>query len=814
MHPNRSAEPNNRVTIFALCLLICGVGLWLFDLLILGPGVGERSVAHLAAGIVMLTGILALLNEVWTRHSGQKSSNFISAVNHATSLSGVGLLHYFPDQDHWRLNHLAQAMLKRSTPVFTAPLEELLERVHPEDLVDARRSAELAINGDGPVSGVVRLGDAEDGYAVVRYQIFPADGGSLVATLVDMDRLTHAENTGERNLRRLTQALEVTGAVLLELDVQTGNLICGRRAQELLGLEADATFDDLINSVNESYRDDFRHRLETEEGLSRGTPYPLTLPDGQEHWIRFTTHRSDESQRLSITAIDLTQQTLQEHQQRSLVVQLSAAAEAAHISIFDEDIEAEELTPIYQPAKEPNEFYAGHELLLHIPVRDHKKLVEAQNEVGSFTDITFIRDDGRRTALQYSVIEEFYRKGRRMRRVLVQNVSEQASQKEQLQQTIVQMERVQQQLESKVARERQMFAVIGHELRTPAASIKMILDDISFAEHSDEARIVTEQVEHLLSLLDDVRVLVNPERVYDGKESRVQLTDLLNSALKPLAPLLRDHRLHASLVADEGAAREYMINTQMLRQLVMNLVRNAALHSGGSFINLVVRTREIDDLHSEVILRFEDNGKGVKESLRSTLFEPFHRDNSDSEGMGLGLSICAALASKMGGSISYSDYPGGGAVFQVKIVAAHAESGLDRALPESGELKKISGDWSKLSVLLAEDNSTIHLLTSKMLTTRGAKVFSGRDGVEALALYDQHPVDLVITDIFMPNMDGYELVRNLRNRGFDGPVVGVSAAVVGTETEELLKAGADVVLSKPLRMSELEHHIAKLGQIS
>jgi len=252
----------------------------------------------------------------------------------------------------------------------------------------------------------------------------------------------------------------------------------------------------------------------------------------------------------------------------------------------------------------------------------------------------------------------------------------------------------------------------------------------------------------------------------------------------------------------------------MLRQLFMNLVRNAALHSGGSFINLVVRTREIDDLHSEVILRFEDNGKGVKESLRSTLFEPFHRDNSDSEGMGLGLSICAAVARKMGGSISYSDYPGGGAVFQVKIVAAYAESGIDRALPEISESKTISGDWSKLSVLLAEDNSTIHLLTSKMLTTRGAKVFSGRDGVEALALYDQHPVDLVITDIFMPNMDGYELVRKLRNRGFDGPVVGVSAAVVGTETEELLKAGADVVLSKPLRMSELEHHIAKLGQIS
>lgn len=814
MRPEQSAFPKNRSTVLVLTFLVVSFTIWLVDLLSRWQGNVDFPVASLFIGAMLLLSIFVLMNRSGSQLHRPQNDGYVDTVNRATSLSGIGLLQYFPEKNLWRLNHLAQAMLKRSSAEFEAPLEEVLERVRPDDFEAARLSAEKAITERASVSGTLHLGDEADGYALIRYQVFPGNDGSLMATLVNVDGLAYAEDSNQRNLRRLTKALEVTEAVWLEINLETGGLNCNYRAHQLLGLEADADVNALLKNVHESYRDDFLYRLQSPEGLAGVTPYPLTLSDGQERWIRFTSDKTGSAERLSLTAVDITEQTLQEHQQRSLVNQLSAAAEAAQLAIFDEDIEAEELTAVYQPLKAPIEFYAGNELLLHVPAQDHKKLAKAQADVGSFAEISFVGEGGQQARVKYSVIEEFIRQGRQMRRILVQNVSDQANQRKQLQETIDKMQQVQGQLESKAERERQMFAVIGHELRTPAASIKMLLDDMKFAESSDEARLVTEQVEHLLTLLDDVRVLVNPDRVYDGKESRVQLKSLLQSALQPLEPILRSAGMHASLVADEGADEEYLINTQMLRQLVMNLVRNAALHSGGSFMNLVVRTKEVDDLHIEATLRFEDNGKGITEAFRASLFEPFHRENRDAPGMGLGLSICAALASKLGGSISYSDYPGGGSVFEVKIVATRVDVEVLKNARVETIPNRMNGDWSEWNVLLAEDNKTIHMLTEKMLTTKGATVYGGMDGAEALELFDNNPIDLVVTDISMPNMDGYELVKKLRERGFSGPIIGVSAAVVGSETEDLIRDGANVVLSKPLRMSELEQQLTKLNQLS
>lgn len=810
MRPEQSAAPKNRSTLVVLTLLVINFAIGLVDLLLNWNNSEHIPIVSLSLGMSLLLALFVLPYQTKLHKRASQQEDYLKTVNQAASHAGIGLLHYFPDKNSWRLNHLAQAILKRPEFEFEAPLEELLRRVHPDDLDSAKQAAAHAIEQHTSVAGDLRIGDESDGYANFSYQVFPSIDNSLVATLINIDRLTFAESSNLLNLRRLTKALEVTGAVWLEIDLRTGSLHCNHRAHELLGLEADASLEDLLNNINESYRDDFNHRLRADEGISGITPYPLHLPDGQERWLRFTTDRAKTSPRVSLTVVDITESTLQEHQQRSLVNQLSAAAEIAQISIYDEDIEAEELKSIYQPLKSTIEFYAGNELLLHIPSADHKTLARAQSEVGSIAEIDFIAEDGRETRLKYSVIEEFFKKGRKMRRILVQDISDQAVQRKQLQQTISQMENVQRSLETKAEREHQMFAVIGHELRTPAASIKMLLDDMNFAQSSDQAKVVTEQVEHLLNLLDDVRVLVNPERVYDGKESKAELTDLLNGAVQPLEPLLRKAGMRIKVVADEGATQSYLVNTQMLRQLVMNLVRNAALHSGGTSLTLVARTREVDDLYTEVILRFEDNGRGVSAEFQSDLFEPFQRENNDAPGMGLGLSICAALASKLGGSISYSDYPGGGAVFEVKIVASRADTELLSATEPNSDQRQVNIDWSTLRVLLAEDNKTIHMLTSKMLTTKGAEVFGGMDGVDALDLFAKHRVDVVITDIFMPNMDGYEFVKTLRSKGFTGPVIGISAAVVGSETEDLIRAGANVVLSKPLSMSELEQQLTKL----
>ena len=113
-----------------------------------------------------------------------------------------------------------------------------------------------------------------------------------------------------------------------------------------------------------------------------------------------------------------------------------------------------------------------------------------------------------------------------------------------------------------------------------------------------------------------------------------------------------------------------------------------------------------------------------------------------------------------------------------------------------------------MRILLAEDNKTIQMLTQKMLTKQGAQVEVCNNGAEALAAYESGSVDLVLSDIFMPVMNGYQFVAALREQGYEGQVIGLTAATIGEETDKMLAAGANAVLSKPVNIKELTKLVA------
>ena len=108
-----------------------------------------------------------------------------------------------------------------------------------------------------------------------------------------------------------------------------------------------------------------------------------------------------------------------------------------------------------------------------------------------------------------------------------------------------------------------------------------------------------------------------------------------------------------------------------------------------------------------------------------------------------------------------------------------------------------------LRVLYAEDQKTLQLLTATLLKKQGAQVTLANDGVMALELYQPGAFDFILTDIMMPNLDGYGLTKALRERGFDGKIIGLTAATIGLETDQLLIAGADATLSKPVDIKKL-----------
>lgn len=368
-------------------------------------------------------------------------------------------------------------------------------------------------------------------------------------------------------------------------------------------------------------------------------------------------------------------------------------------------------------------------------------------------------------------------------------------------------------LNQTLERQREMFAVIGHELRTPVASIDMLLRDDETTP-DQKLGMIGEINQGLLGVLDDLRVVVSPERVNKVSNEVVSPKKLIMRTLGPMASLLQKGGIKLNLdLGDSTQAFEF--NAQALRRLVNNLVKNAVVHAGADNIWIRLESLPHQSYSQSFLLTIEDDGKGVSKQFEDQMFKAFSRGETDADGTGLGLHICKELAQLLRGTIKYQPSPKGGAAFVVEFTLDlaipekqlnHKAASVEAGVPEAASKASKSFDLSMkgLRVLVAEDEQLLRMLTTKQLVKKGAQVVACEDGSAALKAYRAGEFDLVLTDIMMPVMDGYGLTQALRQEGYQGPIFGVTAAVVGDETQRLLDAGANLVMEKPLRSAKLE----------
>lgn len=353
-------------------------------------------------------------------------------------------------------------------------------------------------------------------------------------------------------------------------------------------------------------------------------------------------------------------------------------------------------------------------------------------------------------------------------------------------------------------KEKEMYAVIGHELRTPAAVLKMLLSDVTQDQDARQidTKLLASTVDQLLGVIETLRSVAQPERIHEAAKEQVVLTDLISSQLQMLTPLGNRYGVKLNTELSQLGGRTIETRVQLLRQLLSNLTKNAIVHSGATEVTVGAEGKVEGTLKS-VSIWVEDNGSGIAEAEQERLFSAYERGNSAAEGTGLGLYISRQIANSLGGELIYEPAPSGGARFVLRFVADVSSGTSNREV----EVSSLEGK----RVLLAEDNLTIQMLTKRILEKRGASVEIANNAKEALDLYEHSAFDLVISDIFMPGGDGYELVAALRSNGCDLPIIGLTAATIGEETERMLGVGANVVLSKPINVGKLlefvaEHH--------
>jgi len=384
-----------------------------------------------------------------------------------------------------------------------------------------------------------------------------------------------------------------------------------------------------------------------------------------------------------------------------------------------------------------------------------------------------------------------------------------------------------QELEASNRYKSEFLANVSHELRTPLNSIlllsKMLADcgDGNLSEEGcRQARIIHAAGTDLKALIDNILDLSRIEaRQMTLIPETIQLNKLLDDILELLRPQFDEKHLELKLEVGEGVPESIVSDSEKLRQILVNFLSNAVkfTREGG------VTVRLLRGIKYPVAISVSDTGIGIPVEKRELIFEAFKQaDGSTSRrfgGTGLGLTISRELATLIGGRIEVESEAGKGSTFTLLLpaeipshIAARDETGAAASRSDRKEQRLPVADYGGARVLLVDDDMRNLLALTPLLEQWKLDVMAAGDGIEALeTLQTAGAFDLVIVDIMMPDMDGYELTRRLRKdpRFSALPVITLTARAGREEQQASLEAGADAFLAKPVEPAELKDMLDK-----
>jgi signal transduction histidine kinase/HPt (histidine-containing phosphotransfer) domain-containing protein/ActR/RegA family two-component response regulator len=350
-----------------------------------------------------------------------------------------------------------------------------------------------------------------------------------------------------------------------------------------------------------------------------------------------------------------------------------------------------------------------------------------------------------------------------------------------------------------------------HELRTPITAImgfnkfNLYGDDIGREQRLRHSAIIARNCEHLLALVNNNLDLARMEAGQLKVERAAhEARALLDDVVATLRMLAHEKGLALELQVAEGLPRVLSLDAFRVRQVLINLLGNAIKFTAQGKVTLAARW-EAGELRCEV----RDTGPGIPADSLERIFQPFQRaPGVAAVGTGLGLSITRKLAELMGGSITARSEPGKGSVFELRVPATEATMPVTAPAPvpagaPAPKPEKLSG-----RVLLADDNADLRDMVQIQLGELGLASKAVGDGIEAIDAALAEPYNVVLLDMDMPFMDGYETVRVLRERGYTGTVVGFTAHQAGSPLERALIEGCDDVVSKPVSLERLREVLA------
>ncbi|MEH7440222.1 ATP-binding protein [Neobacillus drentensis] len=354
---------------------------------------------------------------------------------------------------------------------------------------------------------------------------------------------------------------------------------------------------------------------------------------------------------------------------------------------------------------------------------------------------------------------------------------------------------------------------MSHELRTPLNGIlgfSQLLELDGSLTHQQRMFVeeITKGGRHLLNLITEILDL---SRIEEGKvnitKDTIRIASVMMECINLIGPVANQKGVQIIQEQGEGFNQCVYVDPIRLRQIILNLLDNAIKYNRES--GRVVITYELNKEH--LVIHIRDTGIGIPEEEQEMIFAPFYRiHHSYTEGTGIGLSLVKQLLSLMGGDVGIKSKVGEGSDIWISLPLAASIQKDQHVLHESKSNELVKNQ--NYTILYIEDNhSNLQLVSEILGTVSGINLLSAMTGKEGLKMAAEQQLDLILCDIHLPDLNGFEVLKRLESNALtdDIPVIAVSANAMKEEISRALDMGFADYITKPIDIASFIQVICK-----
>ncbi|MBI1344653.1 response regulator [bacterium] len=450
--------------------------------------------------------------------------------------------------------------------------------------------------------------------------------------------------------------------------------------------------------------------------------------------------------------------------------------------------------------------------------QERKNLLEAQTSLQAS-----IEELGRKNARLQQEIDERQEAEIAMRQqtaALIHAKVRESEHTKRLEQLVCDLTKARQAAEVAARTKSEFLANMSHEIRTPMTAILGYVDLLANETFTED-----ERAEHIASIRRNSHVLteiiddiLDISKIEAGKMQVESLPFSPREVVAEVVEMLQDRAnvkgLHLDMRLIEPAPTRLVSDPTRIRQILINLVGNAIKFTKAGSVHVVVQWIAAHSSHGKLQIQVVDTGIGIPHTARDQLFAPFvqadTRMTREYGGTGLGLAISQRLARMLGGELSVDSDVGRGSTFTLELPCPGESIPMMPELPASSQTNRQADMQAPLTdtkILVVDDTPDNRKLLSFHLKKAGADVDLAENGQEALekiqAARSSQPFDIILMDMQMPVLDGYDATQQLRRIGDLTPVIAVTAHAMAGDRDKCLSVGCNDYITKPAPREKL-----------